>query len=399
MLPSNNFKRLGVRLWQPLAGYIAGVAVVLALLLYRLGSLVPGFSLGEKVSIASSKSLEVIFNNPLFAPHELIKYLGLKAGHNGYIAMRLPSVIFGLAAVLLFFYIVNRWFNFRVAMITTILFATSSWFLTMSRIATPEVLMLGLLAPLAYSIWLPKHQRPLPTLILGAFVLTTMLHVPGFVWFAIAGVFWQRHSLAKVYKESKIPTLLILSACVILMVPMIVAVLTHKSVALAFVGLPQTMPASWLDIPKNLLLIPYHLVLSGPTNPATNLARLPLLDFFVAIMAIIGVYSYASHSKLRRSKLILACVVLGSILVSLGGMVSITILLPFVFLLVAGGLNFMIEQWFMVFPYNPLARNLATLLIFLAVGITSFYHLNRYFVAWPQAPATKVVYRHQPSKP
>lgn len=78
---------------------------------------------------------------------------------------------------------------------------------------------------------------------------------------------------------------------------------------------------------------------------------------------------------------------------------TISIVLPFVYLLVAGGINFMIEQWFMVFPYNPFARNLAIVLIFVAIGATGFFHFNRYYIAWPQAPATKNTYHIQPVKP
>lgn len=393
---SNPFERLNLVLRQPLAGYSASLGLLIGLLVYRLGTLVPAFSMSEKVSIDQARSLKVIFRDPLFAPHEFLQYLSLKTGHKGFIAMRLPSVIIAIAVVALFFYIVTRWFNFRVAAITTFLLVTSSWFLHSARIATPEITMLGLVAPLAYSIWLHRSKRPLPALVLGAITLTTMLHIPGFIWFAAAGIFWQRQSLAKVYKQAKIPAILIILGCIVVLSPLFVAVASSKTMFFAYLGLPGTLPASLIDIPLNILRVPYMLILSGPSDPTLNIARLPLLDFFTSIMAVIGAYSYLNHSKLRRSKLILACLVVGTVLASLKNSVSITILLPFVFLLVAGGINFMIEQWFMVFPYNPLARNLATVLIVIAVSVTAFYHLNRYFIAWPQTPATKRAFSHQP---
>lgn len=393
---SNPFERLNLVLWQPLAGYSASLALLIGLLVYRLGTLVPGFSLGEKASIAQSVSLKTIFSDPLYAPHDFLQYLSLKSGHKGFIAMRLPSVIIAVAVVVLFFYIVTRWFNFRVAAITTFLLVTSSWFLHSARIATPEVTMLGLVAPLAYSIWLHRTKRPLPALILGAITLTTMIHIPGFIWFAIAGIFWQRKSLAKVYREAKIPAILIIFGCIIVSTPLFISVASSKLLLLTYLGLPAALPAGLADIPLNILRVPYMLILSGPSNPELNIGRLPLLDFFTSIMAVIGAYSYLNHSKLRRSKLILACLVVGTLLASFMASVSVTILLPFIFLLVAGGINFMIEQWFVVFPYNPLARNLATILIVAAVLVTAFYHLNRYFIAWPQAPATKSTFSHQP---
>ncbi len=396
---TNPLERLNLVLWQPLAGYGASLAALLALLTYRLGSLIPGFSAVEQFSISHAKSLAAIFHNPLFAPHEFLQYLGLKTGHYGFIAMRLPSVFTAIVCACLFFYIASQWFNFRVATITTALFVTSSWFLTIGRIATPEVSMLGLLAPLAYAVWLPRYRRPLVALVLGAFVLVTTLYIPGFIWFTLIGLFWQRRSLLQVWRDARIPAALILSGCVIMLTPLIITLSGSSELTKAYFGFPLDLLEALKQLPRNLLLIPYNLAVIGPFDPATNLGRLPLLDFFAAIMATIGAYSYASHSKLRRSRLLLACLIMGSFLTALKGSVSISILLPFIYLLVAGGINFMIEQWFKVFPYNPLARNLAIVLVFIAIAVTGFFHFNRYYIAWPQAPLTKETYHLQPVKP
>lgn len=395
----NPIARLNLVLWQPLAGYATSLSILLALLLYRLGSLLPAFGPSEQSSINMARSLEVIFNNPLFAPHTILQYLVLKSGHFGYLAMRLPSVLLAVAAAGLFFYIVSKWFNFRVAIITSILFVTSSWFLQVARSATPDVTMLGLLAPLAYAVWLPKYRRPLVALIVGAIVLVSSLYIPGFIWFAICGLVWQRKSLLKVWRDARIPAILILCGCLIALTPLIIRVSTSTSLLESYLGLPERVMDAVKELPKQLAIIPLRLGLMGPLNPEINLGRLPLLDFFTAVLAIIGAYSYATYYKLRRSRLILAVLALGSILVALQGMVSITILLPFVYLLVAGGINFMIEQWFMVFPYNPFARNLATVLISVAIVAAGFFHLNRYFIAWPQSPATKEIYHFQARKP
>lgn len=394
-------QRLNLLVWQPLAAYTASILAVLALLVFRLGSLVPGFSPSEQLSISHARSLAAIFHNPLFAPHEFLQYLSLKTGHFGFIAMRLPSVFIAIVCAALFYYIATRWFNFRVAVISTVLFVTSSWFLHIGRSATPEITMLGLLAPIAFTAWLPRSQqrRPIITLTVGAIILVNSLYIPGFVWFVTAGLYWQRHSLQKLWREAKIPTLLIICGALIALTPLYVTLAGSNILTKSYFGLPPDLLTAVKQLPKNLLLIPYNLILSGPLDPQINLGRLPLLDFFAAIMATIGAYSYATHAKLRRSRLLLACIVLSSILVAFKDSVSITILLPFIYLLVAGGINFMLEQWFMVFPYNPFARNLALVLVFAAIAVTGFFHFNRYYVAWPQASATKETYHFQPQRP
>lgn len=395
----NPLERWNLVLWQPLAGYSVSFLALFALLVFRITNLVPGFSPSEQLSIINSRSLQDIFNNPLFAPHSFLQYLGLKSGHFGFLAMRLPTVLTAIGCAALFFYVCSRWFNFRVGVIATVLFVTNSWFLHVARVATPEVSMLGLLAPLAYSIWLPNHKRPLPALGLGAAVLVLMLYIPGFIWFALLGLIWQRKMLLKVWRESKVPSILALCACLVVLTPLLVRLTTSGSLLKLYFGLPIDIMSALKALPKNLLLIPYRLALVGPLNAESNLGRLPLLDFFAAIIGTIGAYSYATHLKLRRSQLLLAALVLGSLLVAWQGTVSITILLPFIYLLVAGGINFMIEQWFTVFPYNPFARNLAIILITSAIIVVGFFHINRYFIAWPQAPATKATYYFQPQKP
>lgn len=390
--------RLNLVLWQPLAGYGASLIAVLALLTFRLNTLIPGFSSAEQQTIIMARSLQRIFQNPLFAPYALTQYLGIKTGHFGFIAMRLPAVITALLCAALFFYVCKKWFNFRVASIVTILFVTSSWFLTLGRNATSEIILLGLIAPLAYAIWLPSAKKPLWALALGGLILVEMLYIPGFIWFAIAGLLWQRKSILNIWRDMRLPMLFVLFGCLAALAPLIIALAGSQSLVQNYVGLPTVLPTV-ADYLKNLLLIPIHLVVRGPDNPATNLDHLPLLDFFTAIIACIGAYGYAIHFKLRRSQLLFGVLLLGSLLAATGSAVTIAILFPFLYLLVAGGINFMLEQWFKVFPFNPLARSVAAVLIIAGIVTTGFYHINRYFIAWPQTPATKSSYNLPPQKP
>lgn len=398
----NSFRRpmarLNLVLWQPLAGYGASLVAVLALLTFRLSHLVPGFSAAEQQSVIMARSLKSIFENPLFAPHAITQYIGIKSGHTGFIAMRMPSVLTALLCAALFFYVCQKWFNFRVASIVTILFVTSSWYLTLGRMATPEVILLGLIAPLAYAIWLPSAKKPLWALALGGLILVEMLYIPGFIWFAIAGLVWQRKSILTIWRDMRIPMLFVLFGCLAALAPLIIALAGSQSLLQNYAGLPTALP-TLTEYFKNLALIPIHLVVRGPNNPATNLDHLPLLDFFTAVIAFIGAYGYAIHLKLHRSQLLFGVLILGSLLAATGSAVTIAILLPFLYLLVAGGVNFMHEQWFKVFPFNPLARSVAAVLIVAGVVTTSFYHINRYFIAWPQTPSTKTTYSLPPIKP
>jgi hypothetical protein len=71
------------------------------------------------------------------------------------------------------------------------------------------------------------------------------------------------------------------------------------------------------------------------------------------------------------------------------------LMLPFVYLIVAAGIGFMLQQWFRVFPRNPIARTLGASLITIAVISSSGYNLTHYFIAWAKAPETQSTFsRH-----
>ena len=53
--------------------------------------------------------------------------------------VRLPSVMYGLITLFLFYVIVNRWFNWKVALISTFLLSTNQYFLIFQHTFTPHM--------------------------------------------------------------------------------------------------------------------------------------------------------------------------------------------------------------------------------------------------------------------
>ena len=53
--------------------------------------------------------------------------------------VRLPSVMYGLITLFLFYVIVNRWFNWKVALISTFLLSTNQYFLIFQHTLTPHM--------------------------------------------------------------------------------------------------------------------------------------------------------------------------------------------------------------------------------------------------------------------
>ncbi len=77
------------------------------------------------------------------------------------------------------------------------------------------------------------------------------------------------------------------------------------------------------------------------------------------------------------------------ILIGLGQVATLGLLIPVLYIVMANGIAYMLQSWFTVFPRNPVARTLGVVLLTIVVVVSCSYQLQRYFIAWPAAEATK----------
>ncbi len=396
----NNFQRLWrfiVRAWEPAAGYATGLAFAGFLLLFQLHSLVPGLSKGEINALQQSRDWHTILNAPVNAPHKVLGLTLAKLDMLNPFALRGVSVFIALLAVAAFYYVLARWHTSRIALLGTTLLVTSSWFLHYARIATPDILLpTALLLALVYGTWIRQTNKSDVAVITGFVLAATLLYLPGFIWFVLLGAFWQRKAVTKHLRQSRITSVyiaIVLGA--VLVVPLSYAVYHNPEQLNALAGFPTRLP-TLTTYAMNLLEIPVQLFLRGAANNELALGRLPLLDIFTTAMSFLGIYAYFYRRKLDRTKMLIGTTVMGSLLIALEGPVTIILLLPILYILAAAGMTLMLQQWFTVFPRNPLANVIGTSLISIAVILTAFYHVNHYYIAWPNAPETKRVFQLRP---
>ncbi len=377
--------------WQPCLWYGVLLAGFGALLWYKLGSLIGGYSVNEAAALHGSLSWRYILDHPVNAPFTAVGRLLLYVSDHGLFLMRLAAAVFGLAILSIFYWLVRHWHGERTAVIGTLLFGTSAWFLHTARLGTPDVLLFGILALTMCVVWL-RRKRSALAVILSMLVAAALLYVPGMIAIVIVGVIWQWRTIDRAFKENlwavSLGTLLALG----MVAPLGFAIYQNPEIAKVIAGLPAQ---GWPDVMvtlRNLAEVPISIFLRGPVNPQHWLGRLPLLDFFSMAMAALGAYLYVRHAKLGRVQLVAGVLVIGSVLISLGGAVSLTLIVPFLYLLAAVGIDFMLNRWYVVFPRNVIAQAVGTGLIVLAIIGTCWYSLRHYFRAWPQASATKAVF-------
>ncbi|MES2971421.1 MAG: hypothetical protein V4702_03815 [Patescibacteria group bacterium] len=389
------FREWVVLMWKPILAFLVVAVIVCGILGFRLGSLTGGVSLSERDYIASVDSGRELLQNPTYALHKIPTYLLFKLDIQRIAFYRLVSVIFAALSVVSCFFILREWSTDRIAILGTWLFLTSAWLLHIGRLASPEASYLLILPLVWAAIWLYNTTLRKTALIVLSLLSGMAFYIPGFGVLLVGIAVWQ---YKKIWSELRqVPwwfRLLCGLIICILLLPLILASIDSTRELLRAVGLPTGMP-KLKTIGNNLLNIPEYFLLRGPDDATKWLGRLPLFDAFSTVMMIVGFYSLRNYWRLIRSQmLIVGCIYFG-ILIGLGGPVAITVLVPIAYIFIALGLTFMLQQWYAVFPHNPIARAIATTLLSLSILLVSFYHLSHYFIAWPESPLTKQTFSHK----
>lgn len=385
-------RRFIITVWQPLFLYTLFIGVLVVLLGYKLGTLPAHSSPDEVSALQAAHGWRDLLNNPLYAPHKLV-LLALQLGSlKGLAVWRAVSVGWTLLTIFLLFGTLKHWFTTRIALLGTLLFASSTWLLVDARSITPEIMQASLVSLLAIGGWLRYSRARILPILCGVGLTALLCYVPGMLWFIALALLWQRRAIRAALEEAPLASTLIAMFMLLVMVaPLLFALVRSPDLVRPLLGLPEHF-SSWQQMGRNLLDIPLALFVRAPANPGHWLGHLPLLDVFSLAMFVLGIYGFYYQRQLDRAKVLIALGCLAALFVALGGGVTLIMLLPVVYIVVTAGINLMLQQWLTVFPRNPLARWLGASLLVLAVVLTSFYQLDRYYQAWQHAPATKEIY-------
>jgi 4-amino-4-deoxy-L-arabinose transferase-like glycosyltransferase len=377
--------------WQQLALYAALAILFGGLLWFKLGSLTGGYSQHELQTALASTGWRHIFDQPLNAPYLVVVRLLSYISDNQLLITRIVSAGIGLATLALFYMLTRYWHGGRTALFGTLLFGVSAWFLHTARLGVPDVLLFGILALVACYLWLRRTGSGW-ALLLGFVLTATLLYVPGMVWFIALGAVFQWKLVDQYFKKNLWAVtaggLILLAA----LVPLGMAIYNHPELAKVYAGLPATGWPMPLEVLKNIALVPAHIFLQGQVVPEHWLGKLAILDYFTTAMFFLGGYLYLRNTRLRRFWVMAVILIAGAVLASLGGAVTLTVIVPFLYIVAAAGVGFLLDRWLIVFPRNVIAQAVGYVLVSTAVLVTCLYSLQHYFIAWPQAQATKAVF-------
>ncbi|HXR49519.1 MAG TPA: hypothetical protein VN778_00625 [Verrucomicrobiae bacterium] len=376
-----------------LLALITAAVCILLLLINRLGSLTGGVSAGEVHAATAPVGWHGIYHNPFYLPLKLARSVAffLFSAH-GQTITRLPNVLFGIMTIAAFIILVKLWHSTRTAVLASFLFVTSAWVLHASRLASFDVIYLWALPILLLSnVLINRSPDRGLSWYFGLLTMGMLLYVPGMVWLILVNIFFLRHELAEAWAEFSYKQHILFILASLIWLPLLIVNLLRPSQLLVWLGLPTHWPTLKLLL-KQFIGVPVHLFIRGPQQPDLWLGRAPILDIFTLVACILGIYFYLRHLKANRTRLLACFAIIGWLLVTIGGPVTFSLLVPLLYLAAATGIAYLLHEWLRVFPLNPLARGLGVTLVTLAVGLACIYNLRAYFVAWPHDQATRATF-------
>ena len=380
--------------WQLIASYSGLFIVLMGVLVYRLGSLLPGFSSTELQAYKDSVSLRVIFRNPVNAPFEIIGR-GIYQLHtkSSLLDFRVLSVLLGVTTLVIFCGLIHYLYGYKSAIIGTVLFGTSSWFLHIARLGTPEIMLFTSLWLYSCHIWL-KATKNKYALLASLILSSVLIYIPGMIWLVIGGIIFNTKAIKKISKGSVWVFVASCTLSLILVAPLIWRIYRNLNTLKIILGFQKFGWPSPLSVVHNLIDVPLNVFVYGKYSPETWLSNLPVLGIFCGVMFALGVYIYITKKDKNSVKSSLLLVfIIGALVVSLNGLTTLSLLVPFIYLVVTAGISYMFKKWYGVFPRNPIAQGVGILAILTIVSLTVFYQTRQYFVAWPQNITTQQLFR------
>ncbi|HVO86196.1 MAG TPA: glycosyltransferase family 39 protein [Candidatus Binatia bacterium] len=380
--------------WRPtrtLVVYSSVWVAVAILFLWSLGTQPAGLSPAELVTKQTS-NLTALGNNVFYAPWRLMQDLFLHINPHSSFLMRLPSVIFGLSFLAVFYWLLAGWLGKPIAILSTALLGVTPLYLLLSRDGTPRVLNMSLLALVGGYVWITRSKGSARAWIGFGLAIVLCLYVPGLIWFLLIGAAMKRRSIAAALRNGTArPGSIFLACLLILLLPIVITLVREPRLVRAYLLIPTHFGEPLQQL-KNFGWMIWSLFIQTGQHETLILGRLPILDAAQIGLMVFGGYVMWTRLKSPLYWLI-GTVLLSCLLAGLNNnFYLLAISLPFLAILVAMGLRYLFIEWVHIFPRNPLPRYFAITLMAAVVLIHVFYGVRYGLAAWPHSLAVNHLY-------
>ena len=372
-----------------LIGYIIlGLAFVALLFFLPLFSQ-NGLSEAEMASAESSYYLnyDAPMNGDLVnLPYRLLQKLSIRVFGLTPYAVKLPSILVGLALGLLLILLLNRWFKNNVSLMASTIVILSTPFLYLAGSGTPLIMLVfwpTLLLWLGSKIQGEKRPKPMYSFWF-AVALLLAIFTPYMLYFAVFSVlfvFVQPH-LRFVVKS--LPKALLITVSLIILagvVALVMNIINHPDTIRELLLTKEFTPDRFFsNIGHGAALIFSWRVAVESTLMA------PLMSLPIFALALTGLLSTTKGFFASRNSIASVLLVFTVIITGFSPEAAIFVILP-ISILVAHGLKYILLKWYGLFPENPYARVAAILPLASLFAIMIIPSLLQYIYGYRYNPS------------
>ena len=342
-----------------------------------------GITLREQQSAVTSATLSLSqesLAHIVDIPYHLLQKATIHFFGLSSFSIKLPSLILGSLLGLTLLLLLKRWLlRSNIALFTGVIAVTNVQFVMLATTGTPLVMtilwtMLIFLTGLATA----RFPRSLTWLVLLTTALSLSLYTPLSIYIVIAlsAVTLLHPHLRHVLRTIPLHHKFICGAIgIVLITPLIAGLMYEPSQIWKLLGIPTThigggtLRHNIVDVVKMYSVFWYGNIASIGISPVFNIASLCLVIF--------GGLRLLSHIHAARSYGLLLLFPALLIPVLLQPMYIVILLVPMI-LLLAIGIEALLEEWYKLFPHNPYARvvalaPLSVLLIGIVIANITFY--------------------------
>lgn len=353
----------------------------------------PHLASTEEISYGiSSQSLSDILDNALNAPLKIISLVATSIYPSVYV-LRATSFSLYILVCISLYYALRHWHTNQASILTTMSFASNAIVLGAARYGSPIIAVMSFFIFSSLLLWQlhSRSNKAIPMLVIISAGVT--MYIPGALWFLLilSIVYWDR--IKPLFRNVKRQAVLLgVLICMIALLPLLLSLARNPELIRAWLLLPSSLEFG--SIGRNILHVPSGFIYRMPVESTINIQRLPVFDIASGVLFLIGLNAYRQKLRLDRTRIMIGSALVGIILGALGSTTAaILFLLPFAFSVIAAGIEYLLDEWYDVFPKNPFAHSFAIILVTASVLFSMYYQLTRFFVVWPQAPETRSIYK------
>ncbi|HEX5797888.1 MAG TPA: hypothetical protein VFX79_00905 [Candidatus Saccharimonadales bacterium] len=360
------------------------IILILLSILYLPASKFIGTSGQYQDLVGQSSSTDVILSESSYMPQKFFLYFTHSSGLSSEFMLKIYSFLFILLVVYLFYIVCLRWLGRNTALLTTLLFSSSSWMILSSQSLDFNNIYLVFI-PLAICLnYLLAQNKNTWKLLFAGLLFAATLYSPGIIWSILGFIILLPFFMQKILEKYDLRKIWMLLAIIfVTIIPLFVSfVLYPDNFAHILAGDSQTTVSSFT---QNLQASLEALFLNGIPDSNLWLVGTPIFNYLSCLLLVFGLVALFVDKRLKHRFDFLAVSLIFAVLaLTFVGLPALSLIIPIVYLTAGYGIKFLLDNWYSIFPSNPVARNLGLSLVVFTVVLSSGYNIVRYYVAWPK---------------